>query len=415
MVNLFYDCYSVLSKVYCDKTFIKQAILKTTVEPINKQKTVKICYGVLDKDVEFDYYLDRLCERSPKQKIRILLKIAFYALKYLEKKPYAVIDATVELVKKLGKGGNAAFCNAVLRRFVSEDIPLPDDEIGRLSVKYSYPAFAVEKLIACYGKDTAERIMGYDEEKTFVRFDRGYAGEKYLVEKGYKFEKTPFYNLFAVEHAMKNEDFDNGIFTFQSIGSVAICETVGSGNALLDACAGPGGKSVYLADKFASITAVELHEHRAELIKTYCERMKKGNVEIVCADSSVNYPEFDSAFDSVLCDVPCSAYGTLKSNPDVKLRRSAESVSELSETQLSILKNCSAYVKIGGSLIYSTCSVFDEENDGIVGEFLKTTDGFIVENYSSPLPAVQKNYGLQFLPHLSFGAGFYCSKLKRIK
>ncbi|MBP5372899.1 MAG: hypothetical protein J6Y44_01785, partial [Clostridia bacterium] len=267
MVNLFYDCYNVLSKVYSDKAFIKQALSSTVIEPLNKLKTVKICYGVLDKDIELDYYIGCLCDKAPKLKIKILIKIALYSIKYLEKKPYAVINSTVELVKKLGKGANASFVNAVLRRFCAEDILMPEDKIEYLSVKYSYPVFAVKKLIDFYGESIAESVMAYDEEKTFVRFDSGVDGEKYLTENGYSFEKTPFYNLFSVLHISINEDFEKGIFTFQSIGSVAICFVAGCGDELLDACAGPGGKSAYLSDKFKSVVACELHQHRADLIK----------------------------------------------------------------------------------------------------------------------------------------------------
>ena len=413
MIDLFYDCYSVLSKVYSDGAFIKQAISTTNVEPLNKSKTVKICYGVLDKDIELDHYIAALSVKSPKLKIRVILKIALYCIKHLEKKPYAVIDGAVELTKKLGKGANAGFVNAVLRKFVSETIPLPTDKIDRYSVKYSYPRFAVEKLIACYGEKEAERIMAFDEEKTFVRFETG--GEEYLEKNGYEFEKTPFNELFSVKRIIMNDDFGKGVFTFQSIGSVAICEIVGSGEELFDACAAPGGKSVYLADRFKKVVSEELHEHRAELILSYVRRMKKKNVEVFVGDSREFRKDLAERFDAVLCDVPCSGYGTVKSNPDVKLNRSEESVKALAETQYAILSNCSKYVSSGGSIVYSTCTLFDDENDEVVGRFLSENDSFEKEIISSPLGHINKKYGLQFLPDVSMGAGFYCAKLKRIK
>ena len=147
MVNYFYDCYAILTKVYSEKSFIKQAISSTFIEEKNRALTIKTCYGVLDKDIELSYYLSALAEKSPKLAIRTVLKISMYAIKYLGKKEYAVTKNAVELVKKMGKGGTAGFVNAFLRKFINTEIKLPTDKIKYLSVKYSYPEFAVKKLV----------------------------------------------------------------------------------------------------------------------------------------------------------------------------------------------------------------------------------------------------------------------------
>ena len=413
MMN-FYDAYQILSKVYSDGAYIKQAIKDTPIEQINKAKTVKICYGVLDKDVQFDYYLSKLCEKSPKLKIRIILKIGMYALKYLENKPFAVIDALVELTKKLGKSANAGFVNATLRKFSATEIPLPEDKTANLSVRYSYPEFAVKKLIEDYGEEKAESIMSFDREYTFVRFNKGVDGEKYLVEKGYAYEKTPYNNLFSVDNMKMDDDFYSGEYTFQSIGSVAICEAVGEGRTLLDACAAPGGKSVYLTDRFESVTSMELHAHRAELISAYAKRMHADNIKVINADATV-YNQALGQFSAVLCDVPCSGYGTVKSNPDIKLNRSEETIKGLNDTQYEILATCAKYVEKGGRLVYSTCSIFDDENDGIISRFLENNEDFEINYDTHKLDRVQKRYGVQFLPDISKGAGFYVSVMTKIK
>ena len=122
MVNYFYDCYSILNKVYSDKSFIKQAINSTFIEEKNRALTIKTCYGVLDKDIELSYYINKLTEKSPKLVIRTILKISMYAIKYLEKKDYAVTKNAVELTKKLGKGGASGFVNAFLRKFINEKV-----------------------------------------------------------------------------------------------------------------------------------------------------------------------------------------------------------------------------------------------------------------------------------------------------
>jgi len=117
----------------------------------------------------------------------------------------------------------------------------------------------------------------------------------------------------------------------------------------------------------------------------------------------------------VLCDVPCSGFGTVSENPDIKLFRKAEDFKALAKSQTEILATCSRYVKKGGALYYSTCSIFEEENDEIVGAFLKTHTEFSVEEIDSPLSHDKKKYGLQFLPDTAYGAGFYvCKLVKRV-
>lgn len=408
MIILFYDCYRILSEVYKNGAYLKQAINSVDIEELNRAKTTKICYGVLDKDVTLNYYIANLCSKSPKTSIKILLKIAIYSIRYLNKKPYAVIDTAVELCKKIGKGANAGFVNAVLRKFTNSEISLPKDYIESLSVKYSYPVFAVNRLVSTYGDDV-EKIMAFDDERTFVRFNKNVAGDKYLSEQNYVYETTPFSNLFSVPNMKIDEDFYKGIYTFQSIGSVAIASVVGEQNDLLDACAAPGGKSVYLSEKCKHVTACELHAHRCELIKSYAKRMGACNIDVVNCDSTVYRADFDNRFDAILCDVPCSGYGTLKQNPDIKLKD--VDFKNLNDLQFSILSNCAKYLKRGGTLVYSTCSIFKEENDDVIAKFLKEDTSFDVCDAVCPLEGVKTKYGIQFLPNISLGAGFYLCKL----
>ena len=129
------------------------------------------------------------------------------------------------------------------------------------------------------------------------------------------------------------------------------------------------------------------------------------------ADSSAFHPEWEQAFDGVLCDVPCSGLGTLSENPDIALKE--QDFASLNAAQSAILNNCSRYLKKGGTLYYSTCSLLREENDAIVGQFLREHSDFQSVELTSPLDHLKKQYGLQFLPDTAFGAGFYVSKLKR--
>ena len=143
--------------------------------------------------------------------------------------------------------------------------------------------------------------------------------------------------------------------------------------------------------------------------------MKKQNITTRCVDSTVYLEEYDSNFDAVLCDSPCSGLGVLKDNPDIKLNRDEKSIKELNVIQLKLLNNVCKYVKVGGTLYYSTCSILKSENVDIALKFLKENQNFESVEITSPLSSVKQEVGLQFLPHISNGAGFYVSAFKRIK
>ena len=410
MTNPVCDPYLILNKVYAQGAFLKQAISDTQIEEQNRARTVKICYGVLENDLYFNACIKAFAPKSPKLPIRIILKISLYMLLFLQKPKYMVTDNAVELCKKLGKGGASGFINAYLRAFDEKKVPAPKGEIASLSFKYSYPEYAVSRLLKEYKKD-AESIMAFRENKTCVRFSCSQEEEKIYAEHG---EKTPFEHLYRFNSFRRDAGYDYGKYTFQSIGSVAICNVVEPCKNILDACAAPGGKSVLLSEKCEKVTSFELHEHRTKLIEQYAMRMGANNITAVCKDSSVFDENYQNSFDAVLCDVPCSGYGVVCDNPDIKLFRKEQSLEELPETQFKILSTCSKYVKSGGYLYYSTCSIFQAENDNVVGRFLKENPEFQVEKINSPLTCIQKKFGLQFLPHISCGAGFYVAKLKRL-
>ena len=414
MINWFYDCYQILNKVYGEGAFIKQAISSSFIEEKNRALTVKTCYGVLDKDIELSYYLKYLAPKTPKLAIRTILKVAFYALKYLNKKPYAVTENAVELTKKLGKAGAGGFVNATLRKFIKTEFILPTDLAENLSIKYSYPLFAVKELLEFYGKEKTEKIISVGNEKTCLSFYEE-DGEKYLKSKGINYETTPFDNVFYAQNFVRNEDYDKGIYTYQAIGSVAICEGVSGGEKLLDCCSAPGGKAIRLSHKFSSVTAWDIHPHRVELIKDYATRMKRDNVTANVQDAKEYNCEYNEKFDAVLCDAPCSGLGVVNDNPDIKLNRESQSVTELTKEQLSILKTVASYVKVGGYLYYSTCSVLPRENIEIVKKFISQDNRFEVVETDSLLPHEKQQKTLQFLPDISGGLGFYFAKLKRIK
>ncbi len=406
--NPVYDPFQILTKVYSGGVHVKQAISDTYIEEQYRSRTVKIVYGVLENDGYFDFCIRHYAPKNPKLVVRTILKISLYMLLYMDKKRYMVTDCAVDLCKKLGKSGVSGFVNAFLRRFDENEVEktLPQGVEGE-SIRASYPLFAYKMLKKEYG-ERAYSIASARSAGVSVRFERDadkYENRRYL--------QTPFEGNRIFENFARDDGFDEGAYTFQSVGSIAICDCVEPCEKLLDCCAAPGGKSVLLAKKCGEVTAFELHEHRVELIRQYKRRMGVENITESQKDSSVFDARYEEAFDAVLCDAPCSGYGTVSENPDIKLFRKAEDVAELHKTQKAILDTVCRYVKKGGTLYYSTCSLFACENDDTVEAFLKTHTDFVAEALSSPLRHDVKKYGLQFLPDAAYGAGFYVCKMLR--
>lgn len=409
--NPVYDPFLILTKVYSDGAHVKQAIAETYIEEQYRSRTVRIVYGVLENDGYFEFCIRRYAPKAPKLAVRTILKISLYMLLYMDKKRYMVTDCAVSLCKKLGKSGVSGFVNAFLRRFDETEVKnaLPAGDEGE-AIGDSYPLYAYRLLKKEYGP-RAGAIAAAKSAGVSVRFVKG--GDGYL-ERAHT--ETPFsakYGNYVFENFVRDEGFDAGAYTFQSVGSIAICDCVSACENLLDACAAPGGKSVLLAGKCKNVTSFELHEHRVELIRQYKTRMGVSNVTELKKDSTVFDPDYEERFDGVLCDVPCSGFGTVSENPDVKIFRKETDLSALHKTQAAILNACCRYVKRGGALYYSTCSVFESENDAVVRSFLKTHADFCVAELDSPLAHDRKRYGLQFLPDTAYGAGFYVCKLIR--
>ena len=404
--NPVYDPFQILTRVYSDGAHVKQAITDTYIEEQYRARTVKIVYGVLENDGYFDFCIKHYAPKAPKLAVRILLKISLYMLLFMDKKRYMVTDCAVSLCKKLGKSGVSGFVNAFLRRFdkVAVDNALPQGVEGE-AIRCSYPVFAYKMLKKEYG-ERASAIATAKSAGVSVRFERN--AEKYTEKQHLK---TPFEGNYIFESFVRDEGFDEGDYTFQSVGSIAICDCVSPCESLLDSCAAPGGKSVLLAKKCKEVTSFELHAHRVELIRQYKERMGVTNVTERQMDSAVFDPQYEEKFDGVLCDAPCSGFGTISENPDIKLFRKPEDFPSLNKLQGEILSNVSRYVKRGGALYYSTCSLFECENDRVVSAFLKAHPEFSVAELDSPLAHDKKKHGLQFLPDTAYGAGFYVCKL----
>lgn len=420
------SAYKILSKVYQDGTYCNMAFLGERVSDMS----TRLVYGTLEENVKVDYILSQLIEKKPQKSVLTLLKIGTYALLNLSDVPkFAIVSECVEVAKSNGKGGASGFINAVLKKVADGKYSLPkESDENYLSVTYSKPQWFCDKLEKQYGKEVARIILSAKSTTLeHIRINSRMATEsdvEFLLKKN----KTDFKKSDVGGYIVKANDtvrhmFDKGLVTFQSPSSILAVKALGvtDGAQILDICSAPGGKAVYMSElcPHGKVVACDLYPHRVALIQKYKNRMHTPNVKAVQADACVLNEEWKDAFDFVLCDAPCSCLGTFKKHPDVFLNKDERCISELATTQRQILENAAKYLKVSGAMVYSTCTLFEEENENVVHDFLEKNVDFVLEHISG-LEKIDggkylDNKGMiQILPHDEYD-GFFIAKIRRVK
>jgi 16S rRNA (cytosine967-C5)-methyltransferase len=321
--------------------------------------------------------------------ILVALRLALYQIRWLDRIPArAAINESVELVKRARKRSAAPFVNAVLRKLAAKaSLPKQPTEVQEaansaagIAQSRAHPLWLVERWTKQYGLATTLKICQYDQTipTTAIRL-RAPAVETELDAEAIQLAPG---SLLANARRVRKGDVTkthalrNRQIVIQDEASQLVAALVGAesrvGSRILDCCAAPGGKTLAIADRNpgANITAVDLHPHRARLLKkllptprtTDCEQLP--NVHIVVADSR-HFP-FTLVFDRVLTDMPCSGTGTLARNPEIKWRLQPHDLADLAETQLAILISAISQLAPAGRLIYSTCSLEKEENENVI-------------------------------------------------
>lgn len=418
MNNAFLKSFLTLQTIYEEKAFSSITLNKTlfSCKQQDRALVTKIVYGVLDNDIKLTYVLSKYVKKMPKKEALIILKMGVYVLMELSLPVYAVVNDLAELAKITEDVRVVGFVNATLKnvsKTVKQFEDYPKDELERISVQYSYPEWAVKKLVKDYGKNTMLQIVSYKSDNSaIVRLKNG--GMEQAKQKFGDVSTTCFPDAFRVSG--KGMLLDE-TFTVQSLSSMAISRAVSAcaKRNVLDCCSAPGGKAVYVKQlrPDVNVVACDVHPHRVELINAYATRMET-QIETHCADMTQFIPEWEKKFDTVLCDVPCSGFGVLDNRPDIKLFRENKDISDLMKLQYAILNNCANYVEVGGTLVYSTCTVFDNENGQNIRKFLKEHPNFAPGTIRiEQLPQTANQSCYQFLPYKDGMQGFFLAVLER--
>ena len=401
-------CYDSLIKVYRDKAYLSNAIGRVDED---RELVTAICYGVVEKDYQLDCIIGALVSKSPALPIRVMLKIGIYMLKYMSIPSYAVISNTVELVKDIGKGGLAGFVNAILRRVDRGEYDISLTGVDRLAFDTSTPLWLTRKIIAEYGENRAREILSFvPRYREHIRLNVDADKEDTLAKLEVLDSSQEGGYFVKVEDNLRTL-LKEGLVTYQSPSSMRIASLVASHRPteVLDVCSAPGGKSVYIAQLLpeAHVTACDVHEHRVSLIESYKSRMRVPNVTPTLLDGTSYVEEWDSRFDAVLCDVPCSGIGVRYTSPDILLNRTDKDIKSLSQLQYEILSNASRYLRSGGVLTYSTCTILRQENQQVVDKFLKEHKDFQL------LPLTEGKGYLTILPMDSGIDGFFVAQMRK--
>ena len=371
----------------------------------------KVTEGTLERLITIDYVINSFSKvpvNKMKPFIRSLMRMSAYQILYLDKVPdSATCNEAVKLAQKRGFGPLKGFVNGVLRNIARNKdlISYPDKEkdlATALSVMYSMPEHLVSLLLSQYGEEDTEVILnGYLMERPVcVRIPEQLLleeKEKILenwAELGMNAKQHPWipyaYELYQAGNLKEDVNFTNGMYTVQDVSSMLIGEIAGikEGDYIIDVCSAPGGKAMHACDKLGGkgcVDARDVSDYKVSLILENKERLHADNLSVKVWDARIKDDSAEGKADIVLLDIPCSGLGVIGRKPEIKYRLDAASFAELDVLQKEIADAVTGYVKPGGTLVYSTCTLRKEENEQMVS-YIAEHYGYILESLNPYLP-----------------------------
>ena len=375
---------------------LNDAFREFFLSPKEKAFMTEIFYGVIRNKKFLDYIIDIYTKDIRKEWIRNLLRISIYQITFMNSDDKGVVWEATELAKKYSVA-ISKFINGTLRNYLRNK----DSELKRLDdeknyeVLYSIPRWFYDTLEKQYGNDNLKQAITSLKKIPYlsVRVNKlKYSEEEFeefLKEKDIQIIKkvdTVYYVNSGL--IINSEEFKTGKIIAQDASSYLAAKNLGAmpNELVLDICAAPGGKTAVLAEQMKNsgeVIAIDIHQHKIKLIDT---NMKKLGIDIVKAIvmDAKNVNKQGRKFDKILVDVPCSGYGVIRKKPEILYSKNRENIEELAKLQLEILNSAADILKDGGELIYSTCTITDEENTDNIKKFLEERKEFKVEKLYIP-------------------------------
>ena len=416
---------------------LKKQISAAGLDARDAALCTNLCFGVLQNRRLLDFYLGHFSNlplERMEAKVQCILRLGAYQMLFLTKIPHsAAVDSSVELAKGHSKSGRTpGMVNAILRSLERSLDSLPaiprGDPVQYLSTLYSHPAWLTEELLRTLGSSEAARALQANNSQppmtaqvNTLKTDAP-ALAALLAEEGAAAEPHPWLEdcliLSRTGNLERLSAFGEGLFYVQDPASrlAVLAAGLKPGMRVLDACAAPGGKSFAAALAMAGegeIISCDLHPHKRKLIENGARRLGLSLVHPMTADGRQFRPEWEQAFHCVLLDAPCSGLGVIRKKPDIR-EKDPEELKQLPQVQRALLENVSRYVRPGGVLLYSTCTILDRENRQTVEAFLADGGEFAPEPFVLPGPAGRAETGMVTLwPHRHGTDGFFIAKLRR--
>ena len=411
---------------------LKEYLRRDRLDRREAALATRLCYGVLQNRLLLDYYLQQLLTgklKSLHPVIHDILHMGLYQLYFMDKIPEsAAVNESVSLAKHYCKGQKNApnLVNAVLRNAQSrkDSLQKPKSYVER----YSHPQKLVDLLKSYVGKEQLEPMLRANNEipPTVIQVNtlKTTCGELQQILEGEGVSVQPHSwmpNALVLTGtgALENlPSFQNGLFYVQDAASKlsVLCAGLKEGMAVLDCCAAPGGKSFAAAiamNGTGSLTSCDVHEHKTALIANGAQRLGITNLTAIHKDATQPRAEWENAFDAVIVDAPCSGYGIIRKKPDIRYK-DPDTMKDLPLLQLQILENQSRFVKPGGILMYSTCTLVQAENEGVVETFLQKNQEFVLEHLQLPDNFPKNETGmLALIPGRFDTDGFFIARLRR--
>ncbi|MBQ8498078.1 MAG: 16S rRNA (cytosine(967)-C(5))-methyltransferase RsmB [Clostridia bacterium] len=410
---------------------LSYAIERGGLEGAEKALYTALFYGVIERKLTLDYYISLLSDRNELDTdVKIILYIGFYQLLYMTKIPEsAAVNESVKLARRFyAKKNSENFINAVLRNFIRKrnTLKLPDpkkEPLKYLSVKYSVPEWICGLWFGVYGEEKTVKILETVNAKPSLTLSVNTLKtmpavfSEALNNAGIKAEISPISkNSILLDGAVPMsalEAFDGQYFVQDEASALCVAAMgVKEGDCVLDACACPGGKSFGMAmamNNTGSIRSLDLHKNKLSLIQTGAEKLGITVIETGVQNASIFNPEMP-VFDKILCDVPCSGLGVIAKKPDIRYK-SEEDITRLPVLQAKILETNANYLKSGGTLVYSTCTINPAENKNIVEAFLAEHPDFALCPFTAG--AIVSDGMLEIMPYEYGTDGFFIAKLRR--
>lgn len=396
---------------------LKQVIDKYNyIDEADKAWIKRVFGGTLEREITLDYVLNKYSNtpvNKMKPYIRCLMRMSVYQILYMDRVPdSAAINEAVKLAKKHKFINLSGFVNGVLRKVAANKENCVDTT--KPSILYSMPDIITDSLIRDYGEEkTVEILKGFLEDRhLFVRIREDIDdGSKQEIFDEWDKQKVTYianellpyaYELKNTENLGRLKGFANGLYTVQDVSSMMVCERAGiqKGDRVIDVCAAPGGKSLHAVSKGAIVEARDVSEYKVSLIQENIDRLGAGDITTRVWDATVkDFEAFETA-DVLMADVPCSGFGVIGKKPDIKRNITADGLESLLTLQQSIVDAVVGYVKKGGVMMYSTCTLRKEENEKQVERIVSLYPEFQIESMDTLFPCGMHD-------------GFFIAKLRK--